>query len=191
MAGIILIYATLHETRRMTVATREIGENQSKAYVNASSIEAKQIKLTEYLDTTEIYIFLKNTGQTPANDIVVGGQAIIYEQSITLLGSDREIFRQDIGPENVVDLAPDGKPQRVELQLNQEFVKTLRAQGMNAFSRINLRIEGEIRYWDVFDGQYLTQFIFESTIFQGHPFEGMARSSEPVACYKKIQTRKL
>ncbi|MBU1213574.1 MAG: hypothetical protein KJ587_20255 [Alphaproteobacteria bacterium] len=33
VAGIVLIYATLHETREMTVATREIGQKQVRAYL--------------------------------------------------------------------------------------------------------------------------------------------------------------
>ena len=61
IAGIVLIYATLHETRAMTVATREIGQRQVRAYL---TVQSGHFAVD---DQGDIWIFInfKNVGQTP------------------------------------------------------------------------------------------------------------------------------
>lgn len=189
-AGIALIYATLHETRNMTAATREIGENVSKAYVNVNRAEIREIEVNKLIKITEIDTYLKNTGQTPAMDVVIGGQLVVYEKYFTVLGSEREICRVDVPYDRIVDLPPASEPQRVSFNLPKDIQDSVAEQGFNAFASIYLRFEGEVRYWDVFKTRYLTQFIFESLITQGAAYPGMFRSSKPAECYKKIDSKK-
>jgi hypothetical protein len=189
-AGIFLIYATLHETRGMTVATREIGENQSKAYVNVSRAQVSEIQINKFLKILEVDAYFKNTGQTPATDVIIGGEFVVYEKCMTILGSDREMCRADIPFDRIVDLSPDNEPQQVSLGLPKNIKDCVESAGFNALSSIYLRVEGEVKYWDVFGSRYLTQFVFECLITKGVAYPSMARSSEPVECYKKIETRK-
>lgn len=189
VAGVAVVGWTLHETRQMTLATREIGESQSKAYVNVSKAETNLVKVTTKINITQILAYLTNTGSTPAIDIVIGGEVIIYDKSFTPLGTDREICRAEIYPHGIVDLPPNSDPQRVAFSLPNNVAKTLKESGFNALASVYLRFEGNIRYWDVFENRYLTEFIFECLIQNGVAFPGMIRSSEPVECYKKIESR--
>ncbi|MEQ8300223.1 MAG: hypothetical protein RH945_06735 [Hyphomonas sp.] len=188
-AGLIALIFAFDETRAATNATREIGENQTKAYVNVSEVRVDRVTVDGRFLLTHIDTFLSNTGATPAVDILVGGEMIIYEKSFTTLGNNREICREEIWPDTVVDLPPNNEPLMVTFALPPSVENEMKQAGFNALASIYLRIEGEIQYWDVFKNRYLTQFIFESLIEKGEAFPGMFRSSKQVECYKKIESK--
>lgn len=74
LAGVIVIHETLRETRKMTIATRDIGQQQSAAYVSTPSMMCE-------LDSTDaaprLTLTLVNSGITPAKAIEIFAEASI------------------------------------------------------------------------------------------------------------------
>lgn len=71
LTGILVIYATLHETRQMTVATREIGEAQTRAYILIRKSGTIRVSIQGGMMDIHIKLPFENAGATPAFDPTV------------------------------------------------------------------------------------------------------------------------
>ena len=185
-AGIILIYATLHETRSMTVATREIGQNQSMAYVNVSAVVIKDVKYNNKRLHLEAVLSVVNTGATPAKRVKVRAFCSIIKEAGGLLeGSEMVVQESSLLPQNIVSIQSSGKGVTVREVLPRIVENIIVAENKNALASLYLVIRGSIEYSTVFKKRYLTEFSFNGYV----PFEGMPsmqQSSDPVATYKEI-----
>jgi hypothetical protein len=187
--GIYLVFGTLVATRRATVATREIGENQTKAYVNIAKITIREIGAGDTHLHTEAVLFVTNTGNTPARRVKISTHCRFYSQGFSALqkdwSSETDIVNDRMYDRDVVDLPPDSDGVPVPFVLPQITEEYIHEKKLNMLASHWIVISGRVEYSTVFRKRYLTEFVFKGYV----PFEGMPlmqRDSARVATYKEV-----
>lgn len=158
-AGIAVVALTLRETRLATETTREIGQNQTKAYVRA--ISARLFKHDAV--TVAVEIKYLNEGETPAvavRDLVMIGYASLplLHEGATYTNPPRTWHRRSA-------MSPRSEQPIVARSLLPDYpeVATRIAagkQGANALAHPWFILRGVVLYRDVFGKQYRTEYIF-------------------------------
>lgn len=146
LAGIVLIYATLHETRAMTVATREIGESQTRAWVLFDGAGSGPVMNTEVLGVPvengfNVRISFKNFGQSPAFVVAERADFILTEYDAPMPHFEAPV--RPIEPEMI--LAQGGMANTDPFILNDNDSERIRRYEVAIAARV------EIHYYTVFD----------------------------------------
>lgn len=118
IVGIGFVYGNLREMRAQTLATREVGEKQTRAYVFASSasIEVPDPSLSRLARPPPfIYVEVENTGSTPAT--LLEGKATLKIETGT--AKDRAISAE-MEQDSTIDALVSGYPQRMRFILPSE-----------------------------------------------------------------------
>jgi hypothetical protein len=158
VAGIILIYATLHETREMTLATREIGKNQTKAYVAARS--ARIEFFGDEIATVEVEI--ENTGQTPCGELICS-----FEFRFCAFGNVKgeKVYRPFFDASGAVSLnhIRAGQSKAISHVVPEKVALMVADDPKRSGEDELFVLRGSIFYHDVFGDMYRSDYCFFTT----------------------------
>lgn len=148
--ALIGLFRSLDQTRRTLKVTRELGETQARAYVEASDVQFSE-------DIGCILVSCKNSGQTPSRYIAIGLEAVLTDK----INMDRALIaRSETPPQKswaalgaggtfTAKLTPRTGHNSVQNWLRASQIKDAR-----------LLIYGTIIYSDVFEQYFKTEFAF-------------------------------
>jgi len=162
VAGIILIYATLHETRAMTIATREIGAKQTCAYVFPDTCTITHAP-EAFIKSFEI--ILRNLGETPAVKLSIqtNTQILVWPKS----GDTKPMeLYQSAGPAPAAyppAIAGKNGHVHVDIRLPHQAAKICQNIIRKPEEYImggRLRYTGAIEYNDVFGRRHSSEFYY-------------------------------
>lgn len=191
VVGIIFVYENLREMRNQTLATREIGENQSKAYAWVSEISVRFPKplgdgqgLIDRILGSSITatLTIRNEGQTPA--IEVSAWAVIEMTLADKIYLNKIQLEQQTKKEPRARVIAPNQPTKLTLHIDDTRETAERTPAgvisPNDWGPIHgpplFEISGTLQYRDVFSRKW-----YHSTFkFRGHAIDdGEARS-----CYR-------
>lgn len=205
MVGIALVYENLREMRRQTLATREIGENQSKSYAwvreamisfpSGKESEGQNIRLPGKANIA-VRIMARNEGETPATDASAWATLQIfsntgnafapikleYEGAPTKDPKVRVITKN--GEEPLWLFIPDGR----EPKIQNAFANALDPK--NWAVRYGVRsyeVQGILQYRDVFGHWYHSAFKFFGSVNEDGKFNPAFRSEDPGILFLKVK----
>ncbi|MDP3739754.1 MAG: hypothetical protein Q8R02_20370 [Hyphomonadaceae bacterium] len=160
IVGIAAVAMTLHATRKMTEATREIGENASKAYVRAVSARFTWEDST----VTAIRVVYQNEGDTPA--VQVRDKIALKLATVSDVRS-AEGFEQPSPRGFFVRHSVSAKTKSEECktilpELNHVLrrLPAMKAAATSPLHHPILVFRGVVLYRDVFGRQYRSEFLF-------------------------------
>lgn len=182
IAGFVLVGLSLRETRRATQATRDIGENQNRAYVRAETAELM------FPRPGEVYVLIhyENSGLTPATRIR-HAVSIAYRDEHTPRGG--EALFNPAASFRWMRPIPAGKTEKFKYALNgpdmQNGITDAYQIAYDALAGENqdqpkdklkfLTFIGAIIYEDVFGKTYRTAFEFKADFYvQSYAAAGQA-----------------
>ncbi len=156
-AGVALLGWTLWETRKVTEETRRIGEAQTRAYLTVfeGEYKAQEVDRTNF----SIKIVLRNTGSSPAKNIVVTGT--LYVSKVDQEGASARPFIISIEPLYINEIgARDDRKHTILFEGSTSMIIH-----QIAFRNSQLVFRGEVEYVDVFDESETLPF----ALFGQHP----------------------
>ncbi len=212
--GLYYLKRTLDETRDATTATREVGENQVRAFVYAKSAEVivKGFKpgMAEPSDfPSHVAINIENVGNSPA--VAIEGHARIWSESdsgkktdfVDLIPNQKSELSALVqtDPQPLIFVVPDGHFEpRIPNPITNAFA-TARPQPNRATSPGNafasllsgdwdaIECKGVIHYKDVFGDTFETEFHFR---YQGRSNPGLIKLypvRSGLRMFRKIRSR--
>ncbi|MHA7899506.1 MAG: hypothetical protein ACX94B_06535 [Henriciella sp.] len=213
IVGVAFVYQNLREMRNQTRATREIGENQSKAYAwvagvsvafpDSISEEPKEL-LTRLPGKPNIRVQLeaRNAGDTPAVQVSAWGTLRIFSgNSQNAFNPIKLEYQENPSGEPNLGTINKGQPEFMWLFIpDNRNVKRPDAKAANVFGTRNwfeiygtgrFVIEGVLQYRDVFRQWHQSPFNFWGYVNNDGVLKPAIRDGEPVILFQKVRDPRL
>lgn len=214
VVGIILVYENLREMRRQTLATREIGENQTKAYawVREASVSFPNSEEPERgllsmpaKQNIGVRLIVRNEGETPATDVTAWATLQVYSTSGNALAPITLEYEADASKNPKMRVAvkgseeplwlfiPDDRPARAEVDTKPSALGNALSENywQAIYGAHRFEVVGVLQYRDVFRHWHHSSFKFFGTVKDDGKIDKAFRSEDSEILFQKIKQPRL
>ena len=159
--GIFLVWTTFNATKESNIIAREIGEAQTRAYIDVVSVDVTFAKLFDDAYIPFVKINLRNSGTSPAMYCRWNAKFMYWSKEIQNNAVEPPMDTPALG----VAVAANSEMKSEKLcsfaEIENSFGETLKANGIKVWVYLN------VAYNDVFKREHFLTYVFEGHLFLG------------------------